>query len=51
VQPSTDAVEDVAAGAGFSDGLSGAMTGTKPYRIRFYFLELLGKVENFFFEE
>ena len=41
--------ESVAAGAGFSDGLTGAVTGKPTYRIRFFFLDVLGKVENFFF--
>ena len=46
---STDETADIAAGAGFSDGLSAAVTGEDGYRIRFYFLDLLGKLENFFF--
>ena len=46
---STDETADIAAGAGFSDGLSAAVTGEDGYRIRFYFLDLLGKFENFFF--
>ena len=40
-------LEIVAAGAGFSDSLTGAITGEKEYEIRFYFLDLLGKLENF----
>lgn len=50
-QSTSNALEDTAVGAGFSDGLTGAMSGTGPYRIRFYFLELLGRVEKFFFGE
>lgn len=42
-------VEDVAAGAGFSDGLSNAVTRQEGYQIRFFFLDLLGKIENYFF--
>ena len=38
--------EDVAAGAGFSDGLTGTLTGE--YEVRFLLLDLLGEVENFF---
>ncbi len=38
-----------AAGAGFSDGLGGALKGEGPYQVRFYFLDLLGKIQNFFF--
>lgn len=39
-------LESVAAGAGFSEELTGAITGHKDYEIRFYFLDLLGKLEN-----
>ncbi len=39
---------DTTAGAGFSDGLSGALTGETTYQLRFYFLDLMGKVQNFF---
>ena len=46
---STVSVEDTAAGAGFSDGLTGAITGQSGYEIRFFFLDWLGKVENFLF--
>lgn len=38
-------VKDVTAGAGFSDGLTGALTGE--YKVSFYLLDVLGKVENF----
>lgn len=48
-QGTSEDVEDAAVGAGFSDGLSGAVTGKQPYQIRFYFLDLLGRIENFFF--
>lgn len=42
-------VEDVAAGAGFPDDLAKTITGVKEYKIRFYLLEALGKLENFFY--
>lgn len=42
---------DVAAGAGFSEALSGALTGEHPYEIRFFLLDLLGKLENKLFLE
>jgi stage II sporulation protein R len=48
-QASSTGVEDVAAGAGFSDELSNTVTRQEGYQIRFYFLDLLGKIENFFF--
>lgn len=41
--------EDVAAGAGFSDDLTNTVTGQEGYRIRFFFMDVLGKIENFFF--
>lgn len=44
----SQAVEDVAAGAGFSDSLSGAITGKQEYQIRFFLLDWLGRAENFF---
>ena len=37
---------DVAAGAGFSEGLTGSLTGE--YEVRFLLLDVLGRIENFF---
>ena len=48
-QASSTDVEDVAAGAGFSDELSNTVTRQEGYEIRFYFLDILGRIENFFF--
>lgn len=45
VPATSQGMEDVAAGAGFSEELSGALTGE--YEIRFFLLDCLGKVENF----
>ncbi len=45
----TDGFEDTAAGAGFSDTLTGSLTGEKPYEIRFFVLDCLGWLENFLF--
>ena len=45
----TDGFEDAAVGAGFSDTLTGSLTGEKPYEIRFFFLDCLGWLENFLF--
>ena len=42
--------EDVAAGAGFSQELTHTVTRKEGYRIRFLFLDVLGKMENFFFK-
>lgn len=39
-------VKEVTAGAGFSNGLTNAITGE--YEIRFFLLDVLGKAQNFF---
>ena len=39
--------EETAHCAGFSDGLTGALTGEDGYEVRFFFLDALGKLENF----
>lgn len=39
---------DTAAGAGFPDSLTGALTGEEEYEVRFYLLDALGRVENYF---
>ena len=41
----TEGFEAVAAGAGFSEELTGTLTGE--YEVRFYLLDLLGQLENF----
>ncbi len=48
VPAASEEVEDVAAGAGFSDSLSASLTGQDGYQIRFFFLDCLGKLENYF---
>ncbi len=40
---------EVSAGAGFSQPLTGAISGTPGYEVRFFLLDLWGQVENFFF--
>lgn len=42
-----ESTQSVAAGAGFSDSLTSTVTMQKGYRVRFYFLDLWGKIENF----
>lgn len=51
VPATSEGFEDVAAGAGFSEALSGALTGDSDYEIRFYLLDILGKLENKFFRK
>jgi len=40
--------QDTAAGAGFDDDLISTLGGEGDYEIRFYLLDCLGKIENFF---
>lgn len=42
-------IQDISAGAGFSQKLTDTVTRQEGYQIRFYFLDVLGKIENFFF--
>lgn len=46
----TAGVEDTAAGAGFSDTLTDTITQKNGYKIRFYLLDVLGKLENLFYK-
>jgi hypothetical protein len=48
VPAATDGTVDVAAGAGFSDSLSGAITEQPEYEVRFFLLDCMGWLENFF---
>ena len=41
--------QEVAAGGGFSQPLTDTLTQKEGYRIRFFTLDLLGRIENFFF--
>ena len=43
--------EDQAAGAGFSDTLTGALEQRQGYEVRFFLLDCLGWLENFFFRK
>ena len=42
--------EAAAVDAGFEDALACALTGKEGYELRFYFLELLGRMENMLFK-
>ena len=48
VPAAVEGVEDTAASAGFSDSLSGAITGEQGYEVRFFVLDCLGRLQNFF---
>ena len=49
IPATTEGFEAVAAGAGFSEELTGSLTGE--YEVRFYLLDLLGQLENFIHRE
>lgn len=51
VPTAAEGVEDVAVSAGFSDSLSGSITGEPAYQVRFFLLDWLGRVENFFHKD
>lgn len=42
--------EDTAVGSGFSERLSETLAGEEKYEIRFFLLDVMGSVENIFFE-
>lgn len=45
----SEGFETEAAAAGFSENLTGALTGEEDYEVRFFLLDALGRAENFFF--
>lgn len=51
VSASTDEFADTAVGAGFSDQLTGALTGKPEYQVRFFLLDCIGWVENWLYEK
>ena len=50
IPATTEGFADTAVGAGFSESLSGALTGEEEYEVRFFLLDALGRLENYFFE-
>lgn len=50
IPATSEGFETEAVGAGFSDSLTGALTGEEEYEVRFYLLDALGKLENLLFE-
>lgn len=49
IPTSVSGFEDTAVGAGFSDSLIQTLSGNDAYEIHFFFLDQLGKLENFLF--
>ena len=50
VPATSDGFEDVSAGAGFPDTLTAALEGEQGYEIRFYLLDVLGRLEGCLFK-
>ena len=48
ISATTDGFEDTAVSAGFSDRLTGTLSGQQQYRVRFFILDCFGWVENWF---
>ena len=48
IPAATEKTKDVAVGAGFSDSLTGAITGDERYEVRFFLLDVWGRLEKFF---
>ena len=48
VPAASEGVTDMAVSAGFSDSLSQSLTGNDAYEVRFFLLDCMGWVENFF---
>lgn len=49
VPATAEGFSEEAVACGYSDSLTGALTGEEEYRVRFFLLDCLGKLENFFF--
>ena len=49
IPATSEGFSDIAVDAGFSKPLTQALSGNSDYEIHFYFLNQLGKLENFFF--
>ncbi len=49
IPATADGFYDTAVSSGFDGGLAETLSGDERYEIRFYFLDCIGKIENFFF--
>ena len=48
VPATTEGFADTAAGSGFDNSLTGALGNNGGYKVRFFLLDCLGRIENFF---
>lgn len=46
----TEEFADTAVGSGFDNALTGALEREKTYQVRFFFLDCLGRIQNFFYK-
>ena len=44
----TDGFQDTAVSSGFDEGLSNTLSGERGFRVRFYFMDCVGKMQNLF---
>lgn len=51
ISATTDGFEDTAVGAGFSDQLSGTLSGKPKYQVRFFLLDCFGWIENWIYQK
>lgn len=51
IPATTEGFEDAAVGAGFSETLTNTLIGEDGYEVRFYLLDVMGRLENIFFTE
>lgn len=49
IPATSDGFEAEAVGAGFPESLTGALEGENAYEVRFFLLDLMGKLENIFY--
>ena len=49
IPATSEEFQQVAVTSGFSDSLTGALVGERSYEIRFYLLDLMGRLENIFY--
>ena len=48
IPAASEDTQSVAVGAGLTDSLTGAITGEEKYEVRFFLLDVWGRLENFF---
>lgn len=49
VSTTSDGFENIAVGAGFSDSVTGALSGEKEYQVRFWLMDCIGRIQSWLF--